>query len=87
MIQGAPRATHLALGVHTDGNSDALGIRIGRIKGAKFSLNVFNERRTRGADDILTAVVAADGYTLRLAPRRLRGPWQRTHGAGSNAGL
>jgi putative transposase len=48
---------YIALGVLPDGTKEILGIWIEQTEGAKFWLRVVNELKTRGAQDILIAVV------------------------------
>jgi len=55
------KAFYLALGVNIEGEKDLLGIWISQNEGAKFWLNVLNEIKNRGAEDILIACV--DGLT------------------------
>ena len=51
------KAIYIALGVLPDGTEEILGIWIEQTEGAKFWLRVVNELKTRGAQDILIAVV------------------------------
>lgn len=51
------KAVYLALGVLPDGSRDVLDIWIEQSEGAKFWLNVFNDLKTRGCNDILIPVV------------------------------
>jgi putative transposase len=51
------KAIYIALGVLADGTKEILGIWIEQTEGAKFWLRVINELKTRGAQDILIAVV------------------------------
>ena len=51
------KAIYIALGVLPDGSKEILGIWIEQTEGAKFWLRVVNELKTRGAQDILIAVV------------------------------
>ncbi|MGH3157642.1 MAG: IS256 family transposase [Streptosporangiaceae bacterium] len=51
------KAVYLALGVRCDGRREILGLWLGQAEGAKFWLRVMNELKTRGAADILIAVV------------------------------
>ena len=51
------KAIYIALGVLPDGTKEILGIWIEQTEGAKFWLRVINELKTRGAQDILIAVV------------------------------
>ncbi len=55
------KAVYLALGITCQGEKEVLGLWIEQTEGAKFWLKVMNELRTRGAGDILIAVV--DGLT------------------------
>lgn len=50
------KAIYLALGVHSDGTRDILGLWIENTEGAKFWMKVFNDLKTRGVNDILIAV-------------------------------
>jgi putative transposase len=50
------KAIYLALGVLPDGTRDILGLWIENTEGAKFWLQVFNDLKTRGCNDILIAV-------------------------------
>ena len=50
------KAIYLALGVLPDGTRDILGLWIENTEGAKFWMKVFNDLKTRGVADILTAV-------------------------------
>jgi putative transposase len=50
-------AIHIALGVRADGQKEVLGMWIEQNEGAKFWLNVMNELKNRGVEDILLAVV------------------------------
>src|SRR6202165_1863097 len=51
------KAIYIALGILPDGTKEILGIWIEQTEGAKFWLRVVNELKTRGAQDILIAVV------------------------------
>ena len=51
------KAIHIALGVRADGHKEVLGLWIEQNEGAKFWLNVMNELKNRGVEDILLAVV------------------------------
>lgn len=51
------KAVYLALGVAADGTREVLGLWIEQNEGAKFWLEVMNELRNRGMEDILIAVV------------------------------
>ena len=51
------KAVYLALGVDASGRKDVLGLWIEQTEGAKFWLKVFNDLKTRGAEDILICVV------------------------------
>ncbi|MDZ7890735.1 MAG: IS256 family transposase [Rhodoferax sp.] len=50
------KAIYLALGIRPDGTRDILGLWIENTEGAKFWMKVFNDLKTRGANDILIAV-------------------------------
>lgn len=51
------KAVYIALGILPDGSKEILGIWIEQTEGAKFWLRVMNELKSRGAGDILIAVV------------------------------
>jgi len=51
------KAVYIALGVRADGRKEVLGLWIENTEGAKFWLRVMNELKTRGAEDVLIAVV------------------------------
>src|SRR4051794_37694419 len=51
------KAVHIALGVRADGTKEILGLWLEQNEGAKFWLRVLSERRFRGVEDILLAVV------------------------------
>jgi putative transposase len=51
------KAIRSALGVRADGQKEVLGMWIEQNEGAKFWLNVMNELKNRGVEDILLAVV------------------------------
>lgn len=51
------KAVHLALGVTVEGQREVLGMWIEQNEGAKHWLQVMNELRNRGVEDILLAVV------------------------------
>lgn len=53
------KAIYLALGVLPDGTRDILGIWIENTEGAKFWMKVFNDLKTRGIEDVLSAVFPA----------------------------
>ena len=55
------RALYLALGVTLDGDRDVLGMWFQETEGAKFWMQVLNDLKTRGVQDILIACV--DGLT------------------------
>ena len=55
------RAVYLALGITCGGEKEVLGLWIEQSEGAKFWLRIMNELKTRGAQDVLIAVV--DGLT------------------------
>ena len=52
---------YLAIGVNLEGERDVLGIWFQRTEGAKFSLQVLTELKTRGVQDVLVCCV--DGLT------------------------
>ena len=51
------KAVYVALGVRPDGTKEILGLWIEQTEGAKFWLRVMNERKNRGVEDVLIAVV------------------------------
>src|SRR5512144_1162078 len=51
------KAVYVALGVRPDGSKEILGLWIEHSEGAKFWLRVMTERKTRGVEDILIAIV------------------------------
>ena len=57
--EGAVRnkAVYIALGVRADGRKEILGLWIEQTEGAKFWLQVINELKNRGVEDVLIAVV------------------------------
>ncbi len=52
------KAVYLALGVRRDGSREILGLWIETTEGAKFWMKVFNDLKTRGVSDILSALTA-----------------------------
>ena len=52
------KAVYLALGVRRDGSREILGLWIETTEGAKFWMKVFNDLKTRGVNDILSAANA-----------------------------
>jgi transposase-like protein len=68
------KAVYLALGVAADGTKDVLGLWIEQTEGARFWLQVMNELRNRGVQDILIAVV--DG--LKGFPEAINAVFART---------
>lgn len=62
------KAAYMAIGIDLDGNKDVLGMWIGENESAKFWLNVLNELRNRGVQDILIASVDnLTGFTEAIA--------------------
>jgi putative transposase len=55
------KASHLAVGVDTDGKKEVLGIWVEHTEGAKFWLRVMNDLKARGVEDVL--IVVCDGLT------------------------
>jgi putative transposase len=55
------RAAYVALGIDLEGYKDILGIWIGDNESAKFWLNVLNELKNRGIEDVL--IFCVDGLT------------------------
>ena len=64
------KAIYIALGILPDGTKEILGIWIEQTEGAKFWLRVMNELKSRGAQDILIAVVdGLKGFRARASRR------------------
>ena len=58
------KAAYMVIGIDLDGNKDVLGMWIGENESAKFWLNVLNELKNRGVQDILiTSVDNLTGFT------------------------
>ena len=55
------KAAYVILGLTRDGCKDVLSVTIGENKSAKFWLNVLNELKNRGVQDIM--IIYADGLT------------------------
>lgn len=55
------KAAYMVIGVDLDGNKDVLGIWIGENESSKFWMNVLNELKNRGVQDIL--LVCVDNLT------------------------
>lgn len=55
------KAAYMVIGIDLDGTKDVLGIWIGENESAKFWLNVLNELKNRGVQDIL--IVSVDNLT------------------------
>lgn len=51
------KAAYMSIGIDLEGKKDVLGMWIGENESAKFWLNVLNELRNRGAQDILITCV------------------------------
>jgi len=51
------KAVYMVIGIDLDGNKDVLGMWIGENESAKFWLNVLNELKNRGVQDILITCV------------------------------
>ncbi|MFW5437467.1 IS256 family transposase [Paenibacillus apiarius] len=51
------KAAYMVIGIDLDGNKDVLGMWIGENESAKFWLNVLNELKNRGVQDILITCV------------------------------
>jgi putative transposase len=62
------RACYLALGINLDGDRDVLGMWFQETEGAKFWMQVLNDLKTRGVQDILIAVSTGS----KGSPRRSR---------------
>ena len=72
------KAVYIAAGTDTEGYKDVLGLWAGENESAKFRLNIMNEMKNRGEEDILMA--CADGLSgfdnaaeVRLQRRRTSG--------------
>ncbi|XOK62086.1 IS256 family transposase [Paenibacillus elgii] len=62
------KAAYMVIGIDLDGNKDVLGIWIGENESAKFWLNVLNELKNRGVQDILiTCVDNLSGFSQAIA--------------------
>lgn len=62
------KAAYMAIGIDLDGNKDVLGMWIGENESAKFWLNVLNELRNRGVQDIpIASVDNLTGFTEAIA--------------------
>ncbi|MDR7313781.1 IS256 family transposase [Brevibacillus nitrificans] len=62
------KAAYMVIGIDLDGNKDVLGIWIGENESAKFWLNVLNELKNRGVQDILiTCVDNLTGFSQAIA--------------------
>ena len=68
------KAVYLALGITLEGTKEVLGIWIEQNEGAKFWLQVMNDLRNRGTEDILIAVV--DG--LKGFPEAITTAFEKT---------
>lgn len=55
------KAAYVILGINQDGKKDIIGIWVGENEGSKFWLQILNEVKNRGVDDILIACI--DGLT------------------------
>lgn len=51
------KAVYIAIGIDLDGMKDVLGLWVGENESAKFWLNIMNEMKNRGVEDILIASV------------------------------
>jgi transposase-like protein len=51
------KAVYIAIGIDLDGMRDVLGLWVGENESAKFWLNIMNEMKNRGVEDILIASV------------------------------
>jgi transposase-like protein len=69
-------AVYIMLALNPDGEKDVLGLWI-RPRGAKFWLEVINELKTRGVNDILIAVVDGLKGFPEESRRCIRRPWCR----------
>ena len=54
---GTTRAVYFAIGINETGHTSVFGLWLGEHAGAKFWLNVLNELKVRGLQDLLIAVV------------------------------
>ena len=62
------KAAYMVIGIDLDGNKDVLGIWIGENESAKFWLNVLNELKNRGVQDILiTCVDNLTGFSQAIS--------------------
>ena len=67
------KAVYVALALNSAGEKEVLGLWIEHTEGAKFLLELKNELKTRGVNDVLIAVV--DG--LKSLPSRKPGVFPR----------
>lgn len=51
------KAVYIAIGIDLEGQRDVLGLWVGENESAKFWLNIMNEMKNRGVEDILIACV------------------------------
>ncbi|AZK45667.1 IS256 family transposase [Paenibacillus lentus] len=62
------KAAYMVIGIDLDGNKDVLGMWIGENESAKFWLNVLNELKNRGVQDILiTCVDNLTGFSQAIS--------------------
>ena len=62
------KAAYMAIGIDLDGKKDVLGMWIGENESAKFWLNVLNELKNRGVQDILiTCVDNLSGFSQAIS--------------------
>ena len=62
------KASYMAIGIDLDGKKDVLGMWVGENESAKFWLNVLNELKNRGVQDILiTCVDNLSGFSQAIA--------------------
>lgn len=62
------KAAYMVIGIDLDGNKDVLGMWIGENESSKFWLNVLNELKNRGVQDILiTCVDNLTGFTEAIS--------------------
>lgn len=82
------KAVSVALALSLSGEKEVLGLWIEQSEGARFWLGVLNELKTRGAEDILIAVVdglKGDAAQGSVGPSPME--WQRRVPRGDRGGI
>lgn len=68
------KAVYIILGINSDGYKDVLGFYVGESESAKYWLNILNELKSRGVQDIL--ILCADG--LKGLPEAISSAFPKT---------